>query len=73
MSDISEEARLVCSKHLGEGPFYLEKLPNDDGTVKCPECGEEWQNFIKYPEALVHDFSTGETFMRNVLTGERVT
>ena len=69
---MSEEARSVCSKHPGEGLFYLEELPDNDAPVRCPECGEEWQNFIKYPEALVHDFSTGETFMKNVLTGERV-
>ena len=64
------EARLVCSKHPGEGPFYLEELPDDDHIVRCPECGEEWQNFIKYPVAEVVDLGTGETFLKNVLTGE---
>ena len=66
------EKRLVCAKHPGEGPHYLEELPDNDRLVRCPECGEEWQNFIKYPVATVHDFSTGEIFSKNVLTGERV-
>ena len=66
------EKRLVCSKHLDEGPYYLGELPDNDRVVRCPECGEEWQNFIKYPEALIHDSSTGEIFLKNVLTGERV-
>ena len=66
------ENRLVCSRHPGEKLHYLEELPDNDQMVRCPECGEEWQNFVKYPEALVHDFSTGEIFLQNVLTGERV-
>ena len=66
------EKRLVCSKHPGEEPYYLEELPGNDRIVRCPECGDEWQNFIKYPVALVHDKKTGELFSQNVLTGERV-
>ncbi len=71
-ADDTDERRLVCSKHPDEGPFYLEELPNDDSIVKCPECGDEWQNFIKYPVAQVHNSQTGEIYMQNVLTGERV-
>ena len=67
-----ETARLVCSRHPGEGPYYLEELPGDDRTVECPECSERWQNFIKYPVALIHDSNTGELYHQNVLTGERV-
>ena len=67
-----EIARLVCPNHAGEEPRFLEELPCDERTVKCPDCGERWQNFIKYPVALIHDVETGEMYRKNVLTGERV-
>ena len=53
------EKRLVCSKHPDGGPYYLEELPSNNRIVRCPECGGEWQNFIKYskyPVATVHAF-----------------
>ena len=67
------ENRLVCPDHKGKDEkHYLEELDRDDSIVVCPDCGYNCQNFIKYPEVEVMNLATGETYMKNVLTGERV-
>ena len=60
---------LICPLHKPRNPRMVETM---NGTrVRCPECGNEWQNFLKYPVAELFDCQTGETFRQNVLTGER--
>ena len=67
----SETPRLVCSNHPGEQRIYLVESHNGD-RVQCPECKGEWPNFLKYPMQEVLDTNTGELFLKNVITGERV-
>ena len=67
--------RLVCPRHPMEPPSarrYLVECEDDDSVVEClmDGCGYTCQNFIKYPIAEVHNFTTGETYLKNVLTGE---
>ena len=63
--------RLVCSNHPKGKRFYL--VETDGGTrVRCPECHGEWPNFLKYPVQEIVDLNTGEIYLKDLLTGERV-
>ena len=65
--------RLICPEHEGDDKrHYLKEQDGDDSMVFCPDCGYNCQNFIKYPEVEVMDLTTGMTYMKNILSGERV-
>ena len=44
----------------------------DEGMVECLLCEYVCQNFLKYPVAEIYVWSTGERYLKNFLTGERV-
>ena len=72
MTNIEPEEYLTCPNH-GEQIVRLAIQDQDaDWMVECPLCGYQCQNFLKYPVAEVHKRTTGETYLRNVLTGELV-
>ena len=69
---MNDQKRLVCSNHPGQR-VYLEPAGETDDNVRCPECGQTWPNYLKYPVAQVIDLTTGEIHCQNVLTGEKHT
>ena len=67
------ESRLICPEHQGaEKKYYLQERDGDDSIAECMDCLYSCQNFIKYPEVEVMNLETGETYMKNVMTGETV-
>ena len=65
------ESRLICPDHPDDDvKHYLVEQYEDGTMVECPDCEYTCQNFIKYPEVEVMDFDTGETYRKNILTGE---
>ena len=68
---MTDDKRLVCPNHQGRR-VYLEKTRPDSDRVHCPECGETWPDYLAHPIAEVVDLNTGEIYLQNVLTGERV-
>ena len=65
--------RLVCPNHREEIVYLVDTADSqDDGRVECLRCGEFFPNILKYPVQQVHNRATGETHMKNVITGEVV-
>lgn len=66
--------RLVCPNKyhlLSDTPAYMDEDPEDDSIVVCPLCKYVFQNLLKYPVMEMVDTATGETHLKNMLTGER--
>ena len=66
---MASDKRLLCPNHPGRR-VYLEHAGPDGDRVQCPECGETWPNYLKYPVQEVVDLNTGEIELKHVLTGE---
>lgn len=69
--------RLVCPNHPDENAtlatrVYMVEDVEDVDVVVCPQCGNESQNFIRTPVAVVVELATGKTRAKNMLTGEYV-
>ena len=72
MPNTKPEDYLTCPNH-GEQIVRLVVQDQDaDWMVECLLCGYQYQNFLKYPVAEVHNRTTGQTYLKNVLTGEVV-
>ena len=61
---------LVCPNHPGEVVRLVEV--EDDEFVECLRCEEVYINWLKYPVQQVYNHTTGEYYLKNVLTGEIV-
>ena len=66
---MSDAEYLVCPNH-GEEIVRLVEMENKDEWVECLRCEEIYPNLLKYPVQQVHNRSTGEMYLKNVLTGE---
>ena len=66
-----DDLRLVCPDCRPE-VVHLVEFPDDDSRVYCPNCPYHCQNYVRYPVVEVHDFSTGEMYLWDILKKERV-
>ena len=65
---MSDAEYLVCPNH-GEEIVRLVEMEDEDERVECLRCEEVYPNLLKYPVQQVHNRSTGEMYLKNVLTG----
>ena len=70
MPSQDETERLVCPNHREEIVPLVDTEDEDDEWVECLRCGAFFPNILKYPIQQVHNRTTGETCMKNVITGE---
>ena len=67
---MSEAEHLVCPNHPGEVVRLVEV--EDDEWVECLRCEEVYPNLLRYPVQQVYNHTTGEFYLKNILTGEIV-
>ena len=70
-----ETERLVCPHHGEEIVYLVDTADTEDEDhewVECLRCEEFFPNILKYPVQQVHNRTTGETYMKNMITGEVV-
>ena len=70
---LTDSGYLVCPDCVGP-PEQRRLVAHEehDDAVECLRCGYECQDFIKDPVASIYNHTTGEWYLKNVWTGERV-
>ena len=63
---------IICPNKEHRIETRMEEHPEDDSVAECPDCDYTCQNVLKYPVAEIFNHTTNETYLKNVLTGERV-
>ena len=60
--------KLICPNHNDDNTTHYLTLGRT--TAVCPDCGYTCPNFVAQPVRQVFNMRTGQTSLKNVLTGE---
>lgn len=63
---------IICPNKEHSTVTQMWEDSKDDSMAVCPDCNYTCQSFLKYPVAEIYSHTSGELYLKNVLTGERV-